>query len=118
MAKSEDNLVLLGNNPERDLEIRRKGQRAQAEKKRQRKTLKEDLLYLLNSDAGNGKTYQDLIVLNLLKEAIKGKNNVQAYKTIESSIGETQATKIEANVNDENKNMMKEFLENIKNGKK
>ena len=116
MGKSQDNLILLGNNPERDLEIRRKGQQAQAEKKRQRKTLKETLLALLESKDANGKTHQENIGLALIMKALDG--DVSAYKAIESSIGETQATKIDATVNDENKNIMKEYLESVKNGKK
>lgn len=116
MIKGQENLIPLGSNPETDKEIRRKGALATAEKKRKRKTLKETLLTLLGSKDKNGKTYQDNIVIALINKALDG--DVSAYKSIESSIGETQATKIDATVNDENKNIMKEYLESVKNGKK
>lgn len=116
MIKGQENLIPFGNNPEKDREIRRKGALAVAEKKRQRRTLKETLLALLESKDKNGKTYQDNIGLALIVKALDG--DVSAYKAIESSIGETQATKIDATVNDENKNIMKEYLESVKNGKK
>ena len=116
MIKGQENLIPFGSNPEKDREIRRKGALAVAEKKRQRKTLKETLLALLESKGADGKTHQDNIGLALIMKALDG--DVSAYKAIESSIGETQATKIDATVNDENKNIMKEYLESVKNGKK
>ena len=79
------------------------------------KLFNETLEHLNEKDA-NGKTHQDNIGLALIMKALDG--DVSAYKAIESSIGETQATKIDATVNDENKNIMKEYLESVKNGKK
>lgn len=118
MVKGQENLVPLGSNPERDREIHRKGALATAEKKRQRRTLKEDLLWLLSQPAedGDGKiTNQAKILAALLEQASLG--NVKAYTAIEASIGEKPVERVENTISSENKQAVDDFLKEVKNGK-
>jgi hypothetical protein len=109
-----DNLIPLGSNPERDKEIRRMGQKAQAEKKRQRRTLKEDLLALLSTEK-DGKTLQEAMVVAILKQALNG--NIKAYTAIEASIGEKPVERVENTITSENKEALDSYLKEVKNGK-
>ena len=69
-------------------EIRQKGGIKSGEVRRARKTLKEELLLLLES----GNT-QNKISLALIKKAIKG--NIKAFEVIRDTIGEKPADKHE-----------------------
>jgi hypothetical protein len=112
---NNENLVPLGNNPERDREIRRKGALAAAEKKRQRRTLKEEWLELLSIVNEEGISNQRLVLDAILLEALKG--NVKAYTAIEASIGEKPVEKVENTISSENKQAVDDFLKEVKNGK-
>lgn len=114
LKMNDKNLVPFGKNPERDREIQRKGQQAQAEKKRQRRTLKEDLLALLSTEK-DGKTLQEAMVVAILKQALNG--SVKAYTAIEASIGEKPVEKVENTISSENKQAVDDFLKEVKNGK-
>jgi hypothetical protein len=72
-------------------EIGRKGGIASGEARRRRKTLKEELLLLLEQ----GDT-QEKISLSLIAEAMKG--NVKAFETIRDTVGEKPVDKVQANV--------------------
>ena len=71
-------------------ELGRKGGIASGEARRERKTLKEELLLLL--EQGNT---QEKISLSLIKEAIKG--NTKAFEIIRDTIGEKPKEEIEVN---------------------
>lgn len=76
-----------------------KAGKASVEAKRQRKTLKEELLLLLESD-----NIQESIALALIKEAMVGNNSgsvTKAFEVIRDTIGEKQSDKLEANLNNE-----------------
>lgn len=60
--------------------------------RRERKTLKEELISLLSK----GDT-QEKISLSLLKKALEG--DTKAYEVIRDTVGEKPSSKIEANVN-------------------
>ena len=111
-----DNLIPLGSNPERDKEIRRMGQKAQAEKKRQRRTLKEDLIALLGMKCEDeDKTYQDAMITAILAQAING--NVKAATFVRDTIGEKPVKKVENTITSENKEALDSYLKEVKNGK-
>lgn len=111
-----DNLIPLGSNPERDKEIRRMGQKAQAEKKRQRRTLKEDLIALLGMKCEDeDKTYQDAMITAILAQAING--NVKAATFVRDTIGEKPVEKVENTITSENKEALDSYLKEVKNGK-
>lgn len=77
----------------------RKGGLKSAENRKQRKTLKEELLLLLESD-----NTQESIALALIKEAMIGNNSgsvTKAFEVIRDTIGEKQSDKLEANLNNE-----------------
>ena len=85
-------------------EIRQKGGIKSGEVRRARKTLKEELLLLLE----NGNT-QNKISLALIKKALKG--NIKAFEVIRDTIGEKPADKHEL----KGELKQKASLEDIKN---
>lgn len=87
-------------------EAREKGRRggiASGKARRERKTLREELLYLLNTtiEVNNGeqKTMREIISVGLIKRAAEGDPN--AYKTIRDTIGEDVISKIDITTNGE-----------------
>lgn len=87
-GKNNNLIPVTERTPEERREITAKGGRAAGVTKRRRKTLKEDLLYLLSHD-----DVQENILLALLQKAMQG--DVKAYQAIEKSIGEEQSQKID-----------------------
>lgn len=86
MVKKTENLKRLSSDEAR--ENGRKGGIKSGEVRRERKALKEELLYLL--EQGNT---QEKISLALIKQALKG--NVKAFETIRDTIGEKPTDKQE-----------------------
>ena len=77
--------------PKERQEIARKGGIASGEARRRKKTLKEELIALLEMNDNNNK-----ISLALLNKALNG--DIQAFTTIRDTIGEKPTDKLEANV--------------------
>lgn len=69
-------------------EIARKGGKASGEARRKRKTLKEELLALLET-----KDYNEKISLAMIKEALNG--NVKAFIAVRDTIEENPKDKVE-----------------------
>ena len=86
---------------EKQVEIARKGAMASAEAKRRRKTLKEELLILLE----NGNT-QEQISLAVIKKALEG--DIKAYETIRDTIGEKPVEKTQNDVSVSYETLIKE----------
>ena len=79
---NEDNLIPFNKlTEEEQREIARKGGIASGESRRKRKTLKDELIMLLETDNNNNK-----ISLAVLKKALDG--DIQAFTTIRDTIGE------------------------------
>ena len=76
--------------PEERQELARKGGIASGESRRRRKTLKEELLALLEINDNNNK-----ISLAVLEKALKG--DIQAFTTIRDTIGEKPKDEIDLN---------------------
>lgn len=111
-----NNLIPFGKDPERDREIHRKGALATAEKKRKRRTLREDLIALLSKKCeDNNETYQDAMISAILAQAING--NVKAATFVRDTIGEKPVEKVENTISSENKQAVDDFLKEVKNGK-
>jgi hypothetical protein len=72
----------------------KKGGIASGKARAARKTLKEELLLLLEE----GKV-QETISLALIQEAISGQNRTRAFEVIRDTIGEKPTDKIEAELN-------------------
>lgn len=88
---NEDNLVSLADRTTEEVrEIARKGGIASGKSRRERKTLKEELLLLLSQ----GDT-QEKISLSLIQEAMKG--NTKAFEVIRDTVGEKPKEEIEVN---------------------
>lgn len=88
---NEENLISLADRTkEEQREIARKGGIASGEARRRRKTLKEELIALLETNDNNNK-----ISLALLQKALNG--DIQAFVTIRDTIGEKPKEEIEVN---------------------
>ena len=79
---------------EEQREIARKGGIASGEARRRKKTLKEELITLLETNDNNEK-----ISVAILQKALNG--DIQAFTTIRDTIGEKPTDKIEADVNND-----------------
>jgi hypothetical protein len=95
MAKGHENLIPANKRTKEEArELGRKGGIASGKVRRERKTLKEELILLLEEDENNKK-----ISVALLKKALEG--DIHAFTTIRDTIGEKPTDKIEADVNSE-----------------
>lgn len=74
--------------PEQRRENARKAGLASAEAKKKRKTLREELLALLETEQ-----YQERISLSLIKQAVDG--NTKAFEVIRDTVGEKPSDKVE-----------------------
>lgn len=85
---NEENLVSLADRTTEEVrEIARKGGIASGEARRRKKTFKEELITLLETDNNNAK-----ISVALLKRALNG--DIQAFTTIRDTIGEKPIDKM------------------------
>lgn len=110
---NEQNLKPLNTRAKRvQREIQSKGGKARAEKIRERKTLREELLSLLEQDK-----MQEKISLALLEQA--GKGNTKAYEIIRDTIGEKPKENINVSgeVNNPFAGMSTDELRKIVDGK-
>lgn len=107
MANSENLKPMNKRTESEQREIAKKGGIKSGEVRRARKTLKEELLLLLE----NGNT-QNKISLALIKKALKG--NIKAFEVIRDTIGEKPVDKHELN----GEFKQKTTLEEIKSLKK
>ncbi len=91
MAKTGNMDNLIPNSKRSPEEVRengRKGGIKSGETRRKRKTLREELLALLETEQ-----YQEKISLSLIKQAVDG--NTKAFEVIRDSIGEKPSDKVE-----------------------
>lgn len=90
---NEENLVSFADRSTEEVrEIARKGGINSGKARRERKTLKEELLLLLEK----GDT-QEKISLAMIKEALDG--NTKAFEVIRDTIGEKPEDKVKADIN-------------------
>lgn len=93
MAKGHENLIPMNKlSEDEQRELARKGGIASGEARRRRKTLKEELLALLELNDNNNK-----ISMAILDKALNG--DIQAFTTIRDTIGEKPVDKMEAGIN-------------------
>jgi hypothetical protein len=89
---NESNLIPISErSPEEVREMGRKGGIASGEARRRKKSLKEELITLLE----NGNT-QEKISLAIIQQALDG--NTKAFEVIRDTIGEKPVDKLEADV--------------------
>ena len=92
MANGQENLVdLRDRTTEEQREIARKGGIKSGEARRARKTLREELLLLLEQD-----NFQEKISLALLQKATSG--DTKAFEVLRDTIGEKPVDKVETEV--------------------
>lgn len=89
---NEENLIPMNKRTEEEQrEIARKGGIASGEARRRKKTLREELIELLETNDNNNK-----ISIAILNKALNG--DIQAFTTIRDTIGEKPVDKVEADV--------------------
>lgn len=88
MANEQNLIPVTKRTPREQKEISSKGGKASAKAKQERKTLKQELLLLLEEE-----DTQKKISLSLLEQAKQG--NVKAYETIRDTIGEKPKEQLE-----------------------
>ena len=88
---NEENLKPFVKGEQRQKDLGKMGGIASGEARRERKTLKEELLLLLS----NGDT-QEKISLSLIQQALDG--NTKAFEIIRDTVGEKPVDKLEADV--------------------
>lgn len=89
---NEENLIPMSERSKDEVrEIGKRGGIASGEARRRKKTLKEELIALLETNDNNNK-----ISVALLQKALNG--DIQAFTTIRDTIGEKPTDKLEANV--------------------
>lgn len=76
--------------PSQRREMAKKGNEASIKSRRKAKTMKETLLFLLDTEYKKGVTYREAINQGLLKGAIKG--DPRNYKAVLETIGEAVTT--------------------------
>lgn len=79
--------------PEEARKIQSKGGKARAEKVRERKKIKEDLLIMLDTVMSNGKTTQENWMSALAKNLLKG--DMQTATFVRDTIGEKPVDKLQ-----------------------
>ena len=90
---NEENLIPMNERTkEEQREIAKKGGIASGEARRRKKTLKEELIALLETNDNNNK-----ISVAILQKALNG--DIQAFTTIRDTIGEKPVDKVEADIN-------------------
>lgn len=112
MSKGQENLIPfneLTKEEQRQLAI--KGGTKSGEVRRARKTLKEELLLLLETN-----NTQNNVTIALLKQAEKG--NTKAFEILRDTIGEKPTdkteTKTEVTINDEDKALLNNLYDRLK----
>lgn len=95
MANEQNLIPVTKRTPSERKEICRKGAEATNKLKAERKTLKQELLLLLEA-VEEGKTNQERMSVALFKEALKG--NTKAFEIIRDTVGEKPKEVIDAKV--------------------
>ena len=87
------------------------GGKASGKARKEKATMKKMLEACLEMKNKNGKTYQELVTLGLIKGAMNGNSN--NYRTILETLG--QLREAEENKKQQQMNKVEELLEQIKN---
>lgn len=102
---NEENLIPMNERTkEEQREIAKKGGIASGEARRRKKTLKEELIALLETNDNNNK-----ISLAILQKALNG--DIQAFTTIRDTIGEKPVDKVSNEVSVSYEKTLKEMID-------
>jgi hypothetical protein len=97
VANGQENLIPMSERSEEEVrELGKKGGIASGEARREKATMKKTLELLLEAKNSEGRTYQELTTLGLIKGAIDGK--AENYRTIVQLLGELEESKETPNV--------------------
>lgn len=110
---SENLIPNSARTPKERQELAKKAGKKSGEARAKRKTFKELFQAALSAQSEDGLTQQEKIVLKAI-EVAKTTGN---YRDIEATIGEKPRDKIDATINSDNKEIIKSYLEAIKNGR-
>lgn len=115
MANSENLIPNNKRSPNELREITKKGGKASGEARREKKQFQKAILAALEAVTADGSTVLEDIIAAQIKKALNG--DTKAFEVIRDTSGEKPTDKIEASVANENKDLMKDYLERVKKGK-
>lgn len=98
-------------------EAREKGKRggkASGEARREKKQFQQAVLAALKMSTEPGSTMLEDVVAAQIKRALEG--DTRAFEALRDTSGEKPTDKVEASVVNENKELMREYLESVKKG--
>ena len=98
-------------------EAREKGKRggkASGEARREKKQFQQAVLAALKTSTEHGSTMLEDIVAAQIKRALEG--DTRAFEALRDTSGEKPTDKVEASVTNENKELIREYLESVKKG--
>ena len=111
--KGEENLIPLSERTkEEQRKIQKKAGKASGEARREKKLFQKAVLAALEAASGKGGTLLEEIVSAQIKRALKG--DTRAFEALRDTSGEKPTDKVEASVTNENKDLMREYLEQLK----
>lgn len=91
-----------------------KGGKASGEARREKRLFQQAILAALKAPTESGATLLQDIVAAQIKRALEG--DTRAFEAIRDTSGEKPTDKVEASVTNENKELMREYLESVKKG--
>ena len=91
-----------------------KGGKASGEARREKKLFQQAILAALKARTESGSTLLEDIVAAQVNKALEG--DTRAFEALRDTSGEKPTDKVEASVTNENKELMKEYLESVKRG--
>lgn len=111
--KGEENLIPLSDRTkEEQRKIQKKAGKASGEARREKKRFQNAVLAALSSKTDNGNTLLEEIVAAQFKRALSG--DTRAFEALRDTSGEKPTDKVEASVTSENKELMREYIEQLK----
>ncbi len=92
-----------------------KGGKKSGEVRRNKRQFQQAVLAALKARMDDGNTVLGNLVSAQIKRALEG--DTKAFEVLRDTSGEKPTDKVEASVNNDNKELMKDYLSFIKNGK-
>lgn len=108
---NEQNLRPVRNKSEAS-ERGKKGGKASGEARREKKRFQNAVLAALDTITESGTSVLEEIIAAQLKRAMSG--DTRAFEALRDTSGEKPTDKVEASVTNENKDLMREYLEQLK----
>lgn len=114
--KGEENLIPLSERAkEEQREIQKKAGIASGKARREKKMFQEAVLNALKAKDTDGMTMLEKGVVAVIERMLKG--DTKAFEVLRDTAGEKPTEKVEASVTNENKELLKEYMDGLKDKK-